>query len=143
MSAFHKFDNFLVHLGTSMNMSTDVLGGALSNELPVKNYEFLADIAEIVPGNGYSAGGPDIVILSWNATTVAGQVKLVTTSPIITAGGGSIAAFRYAILYNKTVSNGPLISWYDYGSSKIIGDTEAIKLQFDDGSGNGSLIIGP
>jgi hypothetical protein len=56
---------------------------------------------------------------------------------VLTASGGSVAAFRYVVLYNDTPTTpaDPLIGWYDYGSDLTLNDTETLTIDFDDAGG--------
>ena len=49
---------------------------------------------------------------------------LVVGDVTFTASGGSIAAFRYAVIYNDTPASpaDPLIGWWDYGAEVTITD---------------------
>ena len=74
---------------------------------------------------------------SRNVTTSAssqtsGTYSLVTTDLVLTASGGSVAAFRYLDLYNTTPTSpaDPLIGWYDYGSALTLADTETLTVDF-------------
>ncbi len=52
---------------------------------------------EIAAANGYGAGG--IALSSLVATAISGGFKVSSASPVWTASGGSIAAWRYGVLY--------------------------------------------
>jgi hypothetical protein len=55
---------------------------------------------------------------------------LTHTDHVITATGGSIGPFRYAVYYNDTPAApaDPLIGWVDYGSALTLQDTETLTL---------------
>jgi hypothetical protein len=48
----------------------------------------------------------------------------------LTASGGSVAAFRYIVIYNDTSVNDLLIGFLDYGSSLTLGDGDSLVLDF-------------
>jgi len=52
-----------------------------------------------------------------------------------TAAGGSIGPFRYAVLYNDTAANDPLIAWWDYGTSITLGAGDTFAVDFDPTTG--------
>lgn len=54
---------------------------------------------------------------------------------MLTAAGGTIGPFRYAILYNDTAANDELICFYDYGSSITLQDTETFTFDADPSTG--------
>lgn len=87
-----------------------------------------ADLTEISPGNGYSAGGLSATVSSF--TQSAGVAKVVMAdSGLLTATGGSIAAFRYAVLYNDTTSGKPLVGYADYGSALTLASGQQFQVQ--------------
>lgn len=136
MAAFNKFYPFVEALAKKQhNLATDTLKVMLSNTLPVATNTVKADITEIAAGNGYAAGGPSTAVQS--AAQTAGTFKLVVTDIVITASGGSIGPFRYAVLYNSTASL--LIGWFDYGSSITLATGETLTIDCDDT--NGALTI--
>lgn len=96
------------------NVSTDVLKLILSNTAPdLAADAVLADAAEIVAGNGYTSGGHTVTVTASSQT--AGVYKLICDDVTITASGGAIAQFRYAILRNSS-ANRLMLAW-DYGSA--------------------------
>lgn len=87
-----------------------------------------ADLTEISPGNGYSAGGLTIAVSSFTQT--GGVAKLVMAdSALLTASGGSIAGFRYAVIYNDTTSGKPLVGYVDYGSTLTLAAGQEFQVQ--------------
>jgi hypothetical protein len=128
MATFNKFNAFVADLANSKhNLSTNTLKFMLTNTAPVATNAVKTDITEIAAGNGYTAGGTAVAITS--SAQVAGLYSLVPTADVvITAAGGSIGPFRYVVLYNDTGGTKPLISWYDYGSSITLLNTEALTI---------------
>jgi hypothetical protein len=110
--------------------TTDTLKVLLSNTAPnAATHAVKADAAEIGAGNGYAAGGVDIDNDGTRATNV---VTVTAVDKTITAAGGTIGPFRYAILYNDTPSSplDPLLGYWDYGSPITLADTESFTLDF-------------
>lgn len=133
-SAFTKFNSFTHEIGKGThNFSAHAFKVALTNTAPVVGNSVLADIVQIAAGGGYVAGGYALDGVTW--TTSAGVAKLVITDETITATGGSIAAFRYAVVYNDTATGDPLVGFMDYGSSNALGEGESILLDFDGAAG--------
>ncbi len=140
MASFNKFNQFVEDLAKKVhNLDTDTLKVALSNVAPVATNAVLADITEIAAGNGYSAGGSAAVFVSGAQTS--GTYKLVLSNVTFTASGGSIATFRYAVLYNSTPGSPlkPLIGWFDYGTTLSITSGNSFQVQFD--ATNGVLTL--
>jgi hypothetical protein len=125
MATFQKFNAFVADVANKVhNLGADTCKIMLTNTLPVATNAVKADITEIAAGNGYTAGGNACGITS--STQTAGLYKLILTTPATwTATGGSLATFRYAVLYNSTPGAGPLIGWWDYGASitPAVGET--------------------
>src|SRR5688572_1275263 len=126
MSVFVHYECFSENLAEKVhNLDADTLKVAYSNTAPnVATHTVLADIVEISAGSGYSAGGGD----TQNATSRTGAVTSVTGVDVVTTktAGASVGPLRYAILYNSTAAGGPLIGYWDRGSSvtlSVDGDT--------------------
>lgn len=128
MAAYNKFNAFVGDLCNKVhNLGSDTLKVMLSNTAPSATNAVKTDITEIGAGNGYAAGGT--ALASVTDTDTAGTVTLTAASVVFTASGGSMAAFRYAVLYNSTTGSGNLIAWWDNGSAVTLnsGDTETIS----------------
>jgi hypothetical protein len=65
--------------------------------------------------------------------------KLIVSDIVITASGGSIGAFRYAVIYNDTATSDELIGYFDYGSSLTLASGESFTIDFDATNGLISL----
>lgn len=77
-------------------------------------HEVLADVTnEIAAANGYTAGG---ITLTNDALTQTGGVVKFTADPAVwTATGGSIAAWRYGVVYALGTLNGkvnPVVGYF-------------------------------
>jgi len=127
-----KFNQFIsdvaagVHVN-ALNADTDTLRIYLSNTAPnAATHAVKADVAEITTGNGCS-GAVDVQ----NARSKTGAIITINGTDItITASGGAIATFRYAILYNDTPTSpaDPLIQYWDYGSGITLAAGEQVVL---------------
>ena len=116
MAAFNKFNALVADVHNKVhNLGSDTLKILLTNVAPVAGNAVKADLTEIAAGNGYSAGGATVTVTS--SAQSGGVYKLVANDVVFTPSGGPIASFRYAVLYNSTPGAGPLIGWWDYGSS--------------------------
>jgi hypothetical protein len=79
------------------------------------------------------------VLTTSSSSQSSGTYKLVLADLVLTASGGSVAAFRYVVIYNDTATNDELIGWYDYGSDLTLADGETLTLDFN--ATNGVLQI--
>lgn len=129
---FNAFVEGLVEKG--FNLGADTLKVALSNTGPTASTDDeLADITQIANGNGYTTGGTAATISS--SAQSSGTYKLVLADVVFTASGGSMAAARYAVLYDDTLTGDPLISYWDYGSSVTLAVGETLTIDFDGSAG--------
>lgn len=134
MTVFNKFNSFVLDAATKVhNLNSDTLKVMLSDVAPVATNTVKANITEIAAGNGYSAGGNAAAFVSGADTS--GTYKLVIGQPVFTASGGSIAQFRYAVLYNSTAASGNLIGWMDYGAEVNVTNGNSFTVAFDQTNG--------
>lgn len=132
MVVFHAFIEALAE--KKHNLGADTLKVMLTNAAPVASTGAVkADLTELTPGNGYSAGGAAVTVTS--SAQTAGVYKLIGNDVTFTAAGGSMGPFRYVVLYNDTAAADDLIGYWDNGSSITLADTEAypIDLSATDG----------
>lgn len=138
MAAYNKFQQFVQDLAEKVhNLSADTLEIYLSNATPSASADAVkADLAEIATGNGYT--GP--VDTQNTGAEVTGTYTLTGTKVVITAAGGSIAAFRYVVLQNTTPAADPLIGWWDYGSALTLLDGETFSVKFNNSDTTGTIL---
>ncbi len=138
MAAYNKFQSFVEALAEKVhNLGSDTLKVMLTNVAPVATNTVKANLTEIAAGNGYTAGGTQATISS--SAQTAGTYKLVLADVVFTASGGSIADFRYVVLYNDTALNDELIGWWDYGSTVTLTTGQTFTVDFD--ATNGVLTL--
>lgn len=131
MAAFNRFNIFSENLAEQVHkLDTDLLKVYLSNTAPDAALDAVkADLAEITAGNGYPAGGVDV---QNNVSRVGLVVSITAVDVVITASGGSVGPFQYAVLYNDTPASplDPLIGWWDNGSPITLLDSESLTVNF-------------
>ncbi|RUU29774.1 hypothetical protein [Mesorhizobium sp. M6A.T.Ce.TU.016.01.1.1] len=135
MAAFNKFQSFVEALAEKVhNLGADQLVVALcaAANAPVAGNSVLADLTQVAYTNLSSRN----ITTSASAQT-AGTYKLTLADLVLTASGGSVAAFRYIVIYNDTPTSpaDPLIGWYDYGSDLTLADGESLTIDFDGSAG--------
>jgi len=94
----------------------------LTNTAPVAANAVKADITQVANGNGYTTDGAVVPATSYGQ--VAGVGKLAGSDTVFTSNTGNMGPFRYAVLMNSTPAAGPLIGWWDRGSSITLDGTQ-------------------
>lgn len=141
--AFNKFDSFVEALAEKKhNLGSDALTIALcaAANAPVAGNTVLADLTQISYTNVVTTPNASRVIGVTSSAQTSGTYKLVLPDMTITATGGSVATFRYVVIYNDTATNDELIGWYDYGSNVTLATSETLVIDFD-GSGGALTLV--
>lgn len=137
MATFNKFNSFVEALAEKVhNLGSDTLTIALcaSANAPVATNSQLSNLTQIA----YTNLSSRVLTVSSSAQT-SGTYKLVINDLTLTASGGSVAPFRYIVIYNDTATNDELIGWYDYGSDVTLNSGDTFTIDFD--GTNGVLTI--
>lgn len=94
-----------------------------------------SNFAEIAASGGYTSGGNSASITaSALVSTSIYQLKLADPAQW-SASASTFPAFQYAVLYNDTATNDPVIGYWDYGSSVALGNGETFNVVFDPTNG--------
>lgn len=130
MATYQKFNAFIEDVFEKVhNCGSDTLKVMLTNVAPVATNSVKADLTEIAGGNGYTAGG--VTVAQSSSAQSSGTYKLVIADATFTASGGSIADFRYAVLYNSTPAAGNLIAFWDYGATITVTNGNSFTVDLD------------
>ena len=132
MASFTKVNDFVVNLANAMDLDSDTLKVALSNTDPTSGTNVAAD------GNGVLANITQIsytnlssrTLTNVTSTQTSGTYKLSADDLTMTASGGSVAAFRYIVVYHDTPTSpaDPVIGYYDYGASLTLNDGDTFTV---------------
>jgi len=136
MATFNKFNALVADIDNKVhNLGSDQLTVALtaSANAPVATNAVLADLTQISYTNLSSRN-----ITTTSSTQSSGTYKLILQNLVLTASG-AVAAFRYVVVYNSTAAGGPLICWFDFGSSLTLASGETFTINFDQTNGLFSL----
>jgi hypothetical protein len=132
MAAFNKFQPFAANMPNGLfNLASDTVKVALTDTAPLNTYSQFSSLSEISAANGYAAGGATVTTTS--STQTGGTYKYIgaCANPTWTASGGSIAQFRYIVIYDATPANKYLIGWWDYGSEVNLSSGNTFYVQLD------------
>lgn len=142
MATYNKFQSFSEAVAEKIhNLGSDTLMILLTNTEPLATNTIKANLTEIAAGNGYTAGGVVVPIIS--SAQTAGVYTLMSNASLIiaTPTGGPIGPYRYAAMYNFSAANKELICWWDYGSSVTANVGEgSIKIDFDPAGTPGRIL---
>jgi hypothetical protein len=99
----------------------------LSNAAPSASGDSVkADLAEITNQNGYTAP----VDIENDTSRTNGVTSVVTVTSVVVTASGAVGPFQYAVIYNDTATNDPLIGWYDYASPVTLANGETFTIDF-------------
>jgi len=133
MADYVKFNSFVEALAEKKHdLGSDTLKIALcaAANAPVAANGVLADLTEIDYTNCSSR---DLTVSS--SAQTSGTYKLVLADLTLTASGGAVGPFRYAVIYNDTAVNKELIGFYDYGSEVTLNAADQFVIDFDASTG--------
>lgn len=123
MATFTLFNSFAGKEGDgTIDLDTHTFKCALTNVAPVATNTVLADITQIAAGNGYSTGGVTLTGVVYTEPS-AGVWSWDSDNIVITASGGTMATFRYLVIYDDTAASDDLVGYYDAGSQSLVDGT--------------------
>lgn len=121
-STLTKFQPFVANLANKKhNLASDQLSLALTNSAPTVGMGALSELTQIAYTNLSSRN-----VTTVSSTQTGGNYSLICSDLTLTASGGSVAAFRYVVLYNSVATGFELIGWLDYGASITLADGESL-----------------
>jgi hypothetical protein len=140
MATFNKINDWVDNMVEDVDLASDVMTVALSNTAPAsETSDPTAD------GNGVLANVTEVaytfcssrVITTTSSSQTGGTYELILVDLTLSASGGAVGPFRYAYIYDDTVTTpaDPLICYYDYGSSITLNDGEDLLIDFDGTNG--------
>jgi hypothetical protein len=127
-AAQYFFNQYIADLHNKVhNIGSDALKLALSNTAPTATITDLSGITQIAAGGGYTLGGFPLIVTS--STQTSGVYKATITNYSFSPTG-TVATFRYPILYNSTAGN-KTICWWDYGVGQDLLNGDTFNFNFD------------
>ena len=126
MAVFNKFNSWAEVMVEAANLGSDTFIVALTNTLPMAGNSILTDISQISYTNLSSR-----TLTTASSSQTGGVYSLVFNDLVLTASG-AVAAFRYVVIYDDTVTSpaDPLVGWYDYGSAVSMTNGETFTIDF-------------
>lgn len=137
MASYNKFNSFVEALAEKVhNLGSDQLVIALTAaaNAPVATNTQLTDLTQISYTNLSSRN-----ITTSSSSQSSGTYKLILNDLVLTASG-SVATFRYVVVYNDTATNDELICWFDYGSNVTLANGDTFTVDFDGTNGLFTLV---
>lgn len=136
MATFNKFYAFVENqTNSNIDWNADTFKVMLTNTAPVSTNSIKSDLTEITGGGstGYTAGG---TITTITTSRSSGVQTVSGTQVVFTGGSAGMGPFRYAALYDDTVTSpvDPLVGWWDYGSAITLANTETFTVKFNNAS---------
>lgn len=142
MATFNKFNKFTDYLvgnvsGQVIAFGSDTFKVMLSNTAPIATNAKYSDISgtELGSGNGYTTGGTASTVSAANSS----GTETITAADVTFTATGSMGPFRYAVFYDTTPTDKPLVCWFDYGSSITLTSAETFTVEPNSASPNGTL----
>lgn len=130
MATFTKFNSFVEAVAEKVhNLGSDTLIVALTDTIPSASNTQLSNITEISYTNLSSR-----TLTTASSSQTSGTYKLVINDLVLTATG-TVAQFRYIVIYNNTATNKELICSYDYGAEVNMLNGDTFTLDFDGTNG--------
>ena len=119
-----------------MDMDNDTFKCSLHSATYTPNAETHTNYAdltnEVASGNGYTTAGDALTSVTWTQSTTT--VTFDAADPAWTASGADVGPFRYAVIYDDTVTTpeaDPLVCYCDLGSNITILDGNTFTIQIN------------
>ena len=128
MASYNKFNQTVEDMANGVyKCDSDQFAVALTVVAPVATNSVLADLTEIAYTN---LSTRNLITLSSGQT--GGVFSQLFNDLVLTASGGSVAAFRYITIYNDSPTSpaDPLLCFYDFGSNLTLADGETLTIDF-------------
>lgn len=127
IASYNKFHSWVEFMQEGANVGSDTFMVALcaAANAPVATNSQLSNLTQI----SYTNLSSRTLTLATSAQT-SGTFTLDFNDLVLTASG-TVAPFRYIVIYDDTVANDPLVCWFDYGSDVSMTNGETLTIQFN------------
>lgn len=128
------FHEAMLNIGNgAIDLDSHTFKAVLSAVAPVQaTSDELADITEIANGNGYTTGGVTLTGVTYTESGAGTGIWVWTSDDFSwTASAGSMADFRYVVIYSDTSTGDKLLLYIDYGATVTVtvGNTFLVDVQ--------------
>ena len=129
MPEFTKFQSVAAALANGEhNLGTAILKIALTNVAPnPATATRLSNITQIAATGGYVAGGR---VVANSSIVSAGGIATLDGDDVVFTATGEMGPARYAVLYNDTAPNKPLLGYWDRGVSATLQENDTLTIVF-------------
>lgn len=137
MAAFNKFQPFAANVFNKVfNFGADsfVIALCAAANAPVATNGQLSNLTQISYTNLSSRA-----VTTTSSTQTSGTYKYIAADLVLTASG-TVATFRYVVLYDDTATNDELVAWWDYGGNVDLAATDTFTIDFDQTNGVFSMV---
>jgi len=127
MATYTKFEQTVEDIAHKVHdFSSDLFTLALTNSSnpPLVTNSVLADLTEIAYTN---LGSRNFVL---NTSGQTGGVYTLSQNDLVIAATGTVATFRFGVLYNNTAAGDPLVAFWDGGKDFTLSSGESFTFDF-------------
>lgn len=124
MATYSKFQPWVDYMVEAANLASDQFVVGLTNSAPSATNGILTDLTSISYTNLSSRN------LTTSSSTQSGGTYSLTLADLTLTATGAVGPFRYVFIYDDTVTNDPLVGWYDYGSAITMASGDTFLIDF-------------
>lgn len=133
MAAFNKVNDFVEYLVEDVDLQSDTFKVALSNTAPGSesnnptndNNGKYVNVSVISNMTNIS----DNTLSGVSSSQTGGTYKLSATDKEL-AANGTVGPFQYVYIYNDTVTDKPIVGYYDYNSPITLQNGDKFTIDF-------------
>jgi hypothetical protein len=128
MATYNKFESWVEYMVEGADCGSDtfkVAFTAQANPPSSSADSLLGDITAV------STTNLDTVTLTTTTASETSGTYTLDFQDLIMTASGAVGPFQYVVIYDDTVANDPLVSWFDYGSEITMQSGDTFTLTFN------------
>jgi hypothetical protein len=128
MATYNKFESWVEYMVEGADCGSDtfkVAFTAAANAPSSSADSLLGDITAV------STTNLDTVTLTTTTASETSGTYTLDFQDLIMTASGAVGPFQYVVIYDDTVANDPLVSWFDYGSEITMQSGDTFTLTFN------------